>query len=42
MTQVPGVADVASGGLSLSDLMRGDYGSAALNGLGALRFTMKS
>lgn len=36
MTQVPGVADVASGGLSLSDLMRGDYGSAALNGLGAL------
>lgn len=36
MSQVPGLSDVASGGLALSDLINGNYGSSALNGLGAL------
>lgn len=32
------VGDIASGGLALSDLINGDYGGAALNGVGLLPF----
>jgi hypothetical protein len=38
MTGVPVVSDLASAGLAVSDYLKGDYGSAAMNAVGVLPF----